>query len=316
MTAPKDLDSLFQAGSNRLGNAFRINGDRPEIPDWFDSERFDAGREFFRRHVLSVAFGYLCSLYVGFTVDALAKAVSYTGESDTPDRSRHRYLNTMGHLFSWHTSNVIIDQSSIGYRSIRYVRNWHDRVRRRLATNDSGNMDAYVSQYDTALVQAGFVGPIILYPRQLGIRCGKNEGELSDYVYFWRVIGYILGMEDQVNACGRDLATSRTIAKEIELRIIAPGLENPSPTFFRLSQAFVDGMRLYWPWLTSKVIRSFVCRLMGLPAPPDLTWKDYFVFQLLKANFFLMYLIPWYASYWNRKVFNLMEKFLLPAVIV
>jgi hypothetical protein len=315
MSAPDDLDSLIRNGANRFGNAFLIDDNRSETPVWFDSQRFEAGRDFFRRHVLSVSFGYFCSLYVGFTVDALSKAVTYTGESETADRSRHRYLNTMGHLYSWHTSNVIEDEASIGYRSVRYVRSWHDRVRKRMAAKMEASIDQHlVSQYDTAVVQIGFVAPIISYPRQFGIRCSNDEIGLANYVYFWRVIGYVLGLEDPVNACGHDLRTSKKIAKEIEQRIIVPGLRNPTPAFLILSETLIDGYKVFWPWLTSKIIRGYVYPLMGLPTPSDLSWKEYVILKLLNLHFYFMYLVPWYASYWNRKVFKMMEK-LLPTVV-
>lgn len=312
---PEDLEALRRAGSHRLGNTFLDDGDRPETPPWFDQRKFEEGREFFRRHVLSVAFSYFCSLYVGFTVDSLAKAVSFTGESDTAERSRRRYLNTMGHLFSWHTSDIISDNTSIGYRSIRFVRNMHDRVRRRMATEDTESLHRYVTQYDIAMVQTGFVGFVIMHPRRLGIWCRKDESDLDSYVYFWRVVGYILGLDDDVNACAAGLRASRRIANQIEQEIIVPGLGDPSARFIQLSEALIGGFRQFWPWLNSRVIRGYVCPIMGMPAPADMTWKDYVIVKLMKVHFFLMYLVPWYAAYWNGRVFRLMGQLLPSAVI-
>jgi len=314
MPSPVDLDQLAQAGSDRLGNYFLIDSDRSETPPWFDRNRFDAGREFFRRHVLSVIFGYYCALYVGFTVEPLANAVMFTGESNNADRSRRRYLNTLGHLYCWHTDDIVDDQSSIGYRSIRYIRSWHDRTRRQIASVADDQIDRYVSQYDTAVVQIGFVAPIILYPRQFGIGCSNRDVELSNYVYFWRVVGYVLGLEDGSNACGNDLSATKNLAKEVEQRIVVPGLKKSTPNFLELSESLIEGFQIFWPWLNSRIIRGYVYPLMGLPSPTDMTWKDYFILKLLKVHFFLMYLAPFYASYWNRKVFKVLDR-LVPTVV-
>jgi hypothetical protein len=53
-----------------------------------------------------------------------------------------------------------------------------------------------VSQRDVALTQFGFIGFALLKPDKFGVRQLK-EGDWDAYVYCWRVIGQMLGLEDR-----------------------------------------------------------------------------------------------------------------------
>lgn len=53
-----------------------------------------------------------------------------------------------------------------------------------------------VSQRDIALTQFGFIGFAVLKPHQFGISQTK-EGDWEAYNHFWRVIGYMIGLEDR-----------------------------------------------------------------------------------------------------------------------
>ena len=52
-----------------------------------------------------------------------------------------------------------------------------------------------ITQADMALTQFGFIGFTLLSGDQLGIKA--TDEELNGLVHFWRVIGYMLGMQDK-----------------------------------------------------------------------------------------------------------------------
>lgn len=54
----------------------------------------------------------------------------------------------------------------------------------------------YMTQYDMAVVHTGFFAAILLYPAHFGVRASRPE--LDDWVFFWRVVGYLFGIDDKV----------------------------------------------------------------------------------------------------------------------
>ena len=90
------------------------------------------------------------------------------------------------------------------------------------------------------LVQSGFFGAVLMYPREFGIKC--SEDELDDYVYVWRVIGYCLGIEDEFNICSGSLAQTRALVKQIERECLIPALQSPPKHFDEMADAYIDGM--------------------------------------------------------------------------
>ena len=110
----------------------------------------------------------------------------------------------------------------------------------------------YVSQYDMGLVQSGFFGAVMMYPKQFGVYC--TDKELDDYIFVWRVIGYCLGIEDEFNICRGSLAETRALVKEIEQICLIPALEYPPKDFDKMADAYIDGVNHLLPFkLHSKV---------------------------------------------------------------
>lgn len=92
-----------------------------------------------------------------------------------------------------------------------------------------------------SLVQTGFIGGVVMYPKQFGIR--SNGDDLEDYVYFWRWIGYLLGIDDDNNICRNSLEEARAIWHEVEDVILYPALQSP-PHFHDMAKALRDGVNL------------------------------------------------------------------------
>lgn len=78
------------------------------------------------------------------------------------------------------------------WRSLYAVRSRH--VKASLASNAKGT--GVVSQRDIALTQFGFIGFSVLKPDFFGIR-QLGDGDWQAYNHFWRVIGYMIGLDDR-----------------------------------------------------------------------------------------------------------------------
>jgi hypothetical protein len=97
------------------------------LPDWMDRDRFRRGQQFFVRHLAGTVLALLCSLTLGFSITGLLNALVFTGRSDQPATALRRYVETLVHVFLWHTTDVW-DAKSAGYRSLESVRGLHGKV--------------------------------------------------------------------------------------------------------------------------------------------------------------------------------------------
>ena len=71
-----------------------------------------------------------------------------------------------------------------------------------------------------SLVQSGFVGFIIMFPWKIGLEDFKTN--LEDFVYFWRWIGFFLGIDDENNICINGYEDASDISKQIMNEIVYP----------------------------------------------------------------------------------------------
>lgn len=130
-----------------------------------------------------------------------------TGNSKDIPALYNRYLNTVLHVQSWYDDNIF-DPKTKGYKSIRQVRGMHKRVQSIM--NDkfdvkdmNGKERIWLNQYDVAMTQFAFIGLGMLFPAKSGMIAASNE-ELELINYYWRVLGYLMGIEDEFNACQFD----------------------------------------------------------------------------------------------------------------
>lgn len=78
------------------------------------------------------------------------------------------------------------------WKSLKVVRQMHN------SASNSGCSAALnrISQKDMALTQLGFMGFSIARPKFFGIYNTTDE-EWKAFIHVWRVIGYLLGIEDR-----------------------------------------------------------------------------------------------------------------------
>jgi len=176
--------------------------------------------------------------------------------------------------------------------------------------------DLHLSQYDLAVVQSGFIGAVILHPDDFGIP-RPSPSELSDYVFLWRCIGYLLGIDDEYNICSDGLQTAQDICRSIETELVLPGLMQPPPEFHRMTDAYIDGLnlgagRLSWLRAISKkstVAYSLsVLKSVKLPSWLHLDWSDQLRICFMTVVVFMLKWCPGFAQllnwFWLRVAFR------------
>lgn len=232
---PRSLEDL-KKGSVLDGDT----GHSPMLmPPWLDMARCLKVHKFWHDHAASLGLAWHCSLVIGFSIPSLLEALVFTDASSTPQTALKRYMATGAALAAWHEGNIW-DPADKGFASLQAVRQMHKGVRENMEQKLPGQK--WVTMYDMPSVQLGFIGPPTVFSSHLGIRV--SEDDLEDYVYFWKCVGYQLGIDDNFNACSLGKDTVVNITKEYESEILFPDAARPPPQYNRMASAYIDGLNL------------------------------------------------------------------------
>ncbi|XP_052272649.1 uncharacterized protein LOC127873084 isoform X2 [Dreissena polymorpha] len=278
-----------------------------KIPDHvlesIDMARFRRGQLVFQKNTFPCIFAMLSSLIVGLSVTNLLQVLVSTGKSSDARSSLRRYLSTLNHLFQWHYGNVF-DPTSSASRSVKKVRKMHASVRNIMMNAAISRADetghVHISQYDMALVQTGFFGLIIMYPREYGVRATQEQ--LDDYVYFWRWISYCLGIDDRYNLCTDGYERAVSLCAAIETDIVIPALNSPPKDFAAMADAFTDGLNLFAlvPLYSKECIMKFGFEASNRMYPHKLSMADKLRTFILKALISACYYVPLFSKFVNH----------------
>lgn len=106
-----------------------------------------------------------------------------------------------------------------------------------------------------ALTQFGFLGYTTLRADALGVQVSRPDYEA--YIHFFRVIGYLLGIEDRFNLCTDSWDTTRPRMEIVLEDYFKPALENPPAQFDEMISALVDGLWHFNPMLNTPAVMYF-----------------------------------------------------------
>lgn len=108
----------------------------------------------------------------------------------------------------------------------------------------------WLNQFDMAMTQWSLIGLVGMHPKQCGFHRATKE-ELAEYVYFWRVIGYCMGIEDRFNICENDFEESVAYFHCCFDRGYRPHLVDPTDTvkvgMFQLTEGVFLGLNTIIP---------------------------------------------------------------------
>ncbi|GFU56867.1 DUF2236 domain-containing protein [Trichonephila clavipes] len=232
-----------------------------------------------------INFGHLCGLLLSFYFTKNIKTLLSTGESGTKNSLFHRYLMTIRHIQKWYEGNVW-DVNDPAHRSISIVRSMHARVGQKMAALNDGIV--YVSQWDMAVTQWAFVGPLVLFRSRVGLH-GCSDEDYDAVIHFWRTIGYLLGIEDKYNLCHGTYdqvlkACERVLHKEYKVRII-----EADPLSVRMGKSVVEAMHMMDELLTWPSLSTYIHELADIPCPDTMGLVDWICHNLMR--FMILYVL-------------------------
>ncbi|KFM80476.1 hypothetical protein X975_09063, partial [Stegodyphus mimosarum] len=258
---------------------------KQEVPHWYDAKQFNRAKKVYKDYFASVNFSHLCGLLLSFYFSKNIKILLSTGESSSKTALLHRYLMTIRHIQKWYEGDVW-DVNDPAHRSLATVRSMHARVAKRMAARNDGVV--YVSQWDMAVTQWAFVGPMVLFKSRVGLH-GCSDEDYKALIHFWRVIGYLLGIEDKYNLCDGNYeqivsACQNLLEKEYKVR-----MSNPDPTSVNMAKNVVAAMSLIQDFLTWESMANYIHDLVDLPCPESMCLVDYVCHYFMR--FMMLYVI-------------------------
>ncbi|EDW85119.1 uncharacterized protein Dwil_GK12782 [Drosophila willistoni] len=227
--AKKYLNHLLNNGSQEGDSGTEL-----ELPSWYNEQLFKRGQNYFNKYRFVMYTGMLYGLISVLAVPSILRVLSCSHQSSTPLDAYRRYVRTIFHAISWYTYPVE-DKSSKFWKSIKAVRQAHSTSSRACSRLGAGQ----INQKDLALTQFGFIGFITLGAHRIQL---YDEDFLEATAHMWRVLGYLLGIKDEYNICGRNWAETRQRLDIVQRRVYAPALEKTSEEFDRMAEALINGL--------------------------------------------------------------------------
>uniref|UniRef100_T1KTV6 Uncharacterized protein n=2 Tax=Tetranychus urticae TaxID=32264 RepID=T1KTV6_TETUR len=160
-----------------------------------------------------------------------------------------RILSTVNHVDSWYQDNPFEKGSKANKSLSRVRRACHLQVSKLMNEKYPLKDDLWLSQFDMTMTQWSLIGPVAIRPKQCGFYSTTRE-EFEEYIYFWRVIGYCMGIEDRFNCCLTNYEESVQFMEICFDRGYKPYLDQPNSVVqaaMRLTEGVFLGLNISVP---------------------------------------------------------------------
>lgn len=121
-----------------------------------------------------------------------------------------------------------------------------------------------ISQRDMAITQFGFMGFILLRHQRMGMKVKQED--LDAIVHMWRVLGHLLGIEDQYNLCTDSYDGTVQRLKEMFHHVVTPVMYKPPENHFHeMTEAMLSGLWSFVPLITTPSFLFLTKMISGVP---------------------------------------------------
>jgi ER-bound oxygenase mpaB/B'/Rubber oxygenase, catalytic domain len=150
---------------------------------------FFRAQQVFSNNFFAIFYSMYCGLLAILAIPSILNVLVHTNKSSTDMTAYKRYMQTIYHTLTWFRHDL--KPGTKAWKSLEAVRKFHFSASRS-ATKASIGM---INQKDMAVTQYGFMGLSVMAQHKIGVQASKEE--IADYCHFWRVLGHIIGIEDE-----------------------------------------------------------------------------------------------------------------------
>ncbi|KAG5890638.1 hypothetical protein JTB14_034928 [Gonioctena quinquepunctata] len=279
------------------------------LPLFYDEKLFRKGQDVFNKHIYAMFVGKLFGLLAILSIPSILNILIFTKMSGSDVSAYKRYMATIFHMMVWYQSDF--QPGSKSWKSISEVRRMHNSASRKSC---AANINR-ISQKDMALTQFGFIGFPLARAEKIGIY-HMSEEEWEAFLHVWRVVGYLMGIENRFNICRGSVEETREICNLLIDNVFRIRIEEKNKNFLSMSRHLIRGM-----WAMNPVLdfKSFMTLLHDLVRNNDssnseflqLNWKERCNVYIINNTVFLfkfdLYRVyqnfMMHLSLWLMKVF-------------
>ena len=230
--------------------------DTGTLPDWVDRERVDRASALFTEHGVTISL--ILSTAALVECYAAVKGVKVLTFSYRLGQNAYRRVAESAQFVILVMAPGGLYQGGQGIKAIQKVRLIHSAIR--YLVSSSGRWPE--AEFGTPICQEDLLGTLMAFShivlrdlRKLGVKL--SEQEAADFIYFWRVVGELLGIRGDV------LPDTPEEAQELA-DAIARRHHGPSPEGIQMTKALLDMHAELIPGeLFDGVIPAMVRHLVG-----------------------------------------------------
>lgn len=163
-----------------------------------------------------------------------------------------------------------------------------------IPANNQRIKSVFFNQFSMSITQFGFVGLMVAYPNKFGATSASEE-ELDGFIHVWRVLGYLLGIEDRYNFCNGSLQEVRQRCTCVIEKVVKPQFLNATEDWEHMSRCLVEGISYYMPGLNFEVSLLYLCWVLDISIPrtyASLSWWHSFMFNFTKVTMCFILRLP------------------------
>ena len=292
------------------------------LPPWVHLEKFQRAQKFYMSNICTLIFGFHLSLLLGLRLPVLFEVLLLTHRSDTPEKAIQRYLATFAHISQWNDDSIN-EKQSLSRTSLRKVRRMHRSIMRKWGhttskkfcqtvpstAQETDNPLPIISQYDMAITLTSFFVAPLLFSRACGLKCSVTD--IEDYLHFWRVVGYMLGIDDSYNVASGSFSETQIFCRHLYDDIMTTVEKSSSPRYNQLADAYCFGINKHLlfglPVLSTNSAVAYFYGYYGRHRCFSLSVADWLRFYFLHILGFLLFWCPSFRLMLNKVLYQLYQ---------
>jgi hypothetical protein len=163
------------------------------LPDWADSERLARGEVVFERWGVAISVALFCASLP--SAYACAKGVTVLAQTARLETDTRRRIMETGQFLIDVMSPGGMQPGGTGIMAIQRVRLMHAAIRHLILVHgwDEDDLGFPINQEDLAGTLLSFSYTVVEPLPRLGL--ALEDSEMEDYLYVWRVVGEMLGLD-------------------------------------------------------------------------------------------------------------------------
>ncbi|XP_043678507.1 uncharacterized protein LOC122634021 [Vespula pensylvanica] len=123
-----------------------------------------------------------------------------------------------------------------------------------------------INQSEMGYTLFGFMGLPVLFPDHFGIYPRTDE-DLENFCYVWRCIGYLLGIDEEMNICRGSLEDVKARCRSYIEDLAKPAFQRLEPQWEHMMRCVVEGNLYFMNACNFETIVLCIADIMGIEMP-------------------------------------------------